>query len=357
MSPLFRHWSVGVIGYAVVAVAAVYVTGYVRRQRVTGDRAGLPFWRRRWQAASFLGGMVAIFVALESPIGYYSDFLFWVHMIQYLLLTVVAAPLIVIGAPWLIFLQALPARWRRGVTRTGFRRGWARPFRAFGRAVNRPLVAWPLFAANLWFWHMPWPYDQTLKYLPVQYTEHLLTLGLAILLWLQVINSYPLRSSLSYPGRLAFLASIAAQNWILSVLLTFGSGVWYAGYADLASRPGNISALQDQQIGAGILWIPGMVPIAMAAVGVAIQWMQRGRDADLDAELAALLATDDAGASLEPGPASATGVAPAPMPGAPEEGPGVPGLARPAGGGRRDRRAPSSWRPRRLELAPRHRLR
>ncbi|MGH9075033.1 MAG: cytochrome c oxidase assembly protein, partial [Acidimicrobiales bacterium] len=296
---LVRHWGLGPIGYVLIAVAIVHQVGYVRRQRAVADRTKDSYRLRRWRAASFLGGLAAVFVALQSPIDYWSDYLFWVHMIEHLLLIVVAAPLIVLGAPWLVLLRGLPVGWRRGVSRVGLRVGRTGPVAALGRAVNRPVVAWLIFVIDFWAWHMPGPYDATLRYPVLHYTEHITFLAFAILFWLQVIDSQPLRSRLSYPGRIAFLAAGAVQNWILAMALAFASGPWYAGYVHLAHRPGGITALDDQTIGAGIMWIPGMLPMALAVVLLALRMTRREEADDLDEALAELIASERAKAGAE----------------------------------------------------------
>jgi len=307
---ILDHWSVGPIGYVIIALGVLYEVGHVRRQRATHDRSAPEFRDRRIRAVAFLSGLAALFVAFESPIDYWSDWLFWVHMIQHLLILVVASPLIVVGAPWLLLLRGLPARvgpydgwpgraggWsvrpRRTVGRLAARVAAFGPLRALGRAVNRPVVAWLLAVVDVWVWHMPGPYDATLRSLPIHYAEHASFLLFGILFWLQVYDSYPLRSKLSPVGRLTFLAAWAAQNWILSMALAFASGPWYAGYADLAHRPEAISALQDQTIGAGIMWIPGMLPVALAVVLTAYRWLHPKQPVDLDTELAQLVADEE----------------------------------------------------------------
>lgn len=289
MGIVFGEWSFGPVTWVLVAVLAVHQIGYFRRQTVVADRSKSSYRRRRYQMWTFVGAMFVVWVAFESPVDYYSATLFWVHMIQHLLLVVVAAPLIVLSAPWLVLLRGLPPVPRRKVSRVALGARWLAPVRRLGRAVNQPVVAWLVFTVNFWAWHVPALYNLTLSNESVHYLEHGLFLGTGILFWLQVIDSYPLRSRLSFGGRMGFLVTDAIQNWILAMGLALASGPWYSGYAHLVTRPGGISALEDQQIGAGIMWVPGMIPIAIAVVFLAIRFVSDRGTQDLDLELGRLI--------------------------------------------------------------------
>lgn len=289
MENVFGYWSFGPVTWALVAVVVLHQVGYVRRQHVVADRTKASYKDRRSRMLAFLAAMFVLFVAFDSPLDYFSASLFWVHMCQHLLLMVVAAPLLVLSAPWLVLLRGIPVAPRRSLSRVALGAGWLSPIRRLGSAVNRPLVAWLLFVVSIWVWHRPVPYDWTLSNLTVHYTEHGMFFGLGVLFWLQVIDSYPLRSRLTYMERIAYLVAFAVQNWILAMSLTFASGPWYAGYAHLHSRPGGISALADQQLGAGIMWIPGMIPVFVTVVALAHRFVSNRNNSDVDGELARLV--------------------------------------------------------------------
>lgn len=244
---------------------ALHLLGERRAVVITGrprDRSA------RTRALMFYAGLLTIFVALASPIETLAKQLLWAHMIEHLLLLLVAAPLIVFSAPWMSLWRPLPLGLRRAVARTVVRSPYLAPIRAIVRALGRPLGAWLAFCVNLVFWHLPVMYDLTLRNTSAHALEHITFLLSGIVFWAQVIPSPPLRPSLSYQGRMAYVAAATIPNVGVSMLLAFSQAPLYAPYAELAHRPGGISALADQQIAAGIMWSAGDLPF-----GIAIAWL------------------------------------------------------------------------------------
>src|SRR5699024_360615 len=130
----------------------MYARGVARIWSRAGAGRGIP----RWRVIAFAGGMLAVAVALLSPLDALGDALLTAHMVQHLLLLVVAPPLLVLGTPITPTLVALPQQWRGTVTKTWYRsnaarRGW--------RWLNQPAVAWGLAAIVLWGWHVPFAYE------------------------------------------------------------------------------------------------------------------------------------------------------------------------------------------------------
>ncbi len=138
-----------------------------------------------------------------------------------------------------------------------------------------------LFIAGSWLWHLPALYDLALRNdLVHDYLEHNTFLLIGIIFWLQVIPSAPLRPLLPYLARIAYLLAAVIQNVALSLYLGFSPKALYTPYALLASRPGGISALTDQKIGAAIMWAVGDLPFVVAIIGIIQVWLwsefQRG---------------------------------------------------------------------------------
>src|SRR5450759_4671910 len=156
-----------------VAIAAMLyaVGGVVPRKRHTGSLV-------RWREVAFWLGLLTILLALQSPIEMLARQLFWMHMVQHLLLTVVAAPLLAIASPWTRLWRALPLAWRRSVAKPVFLHPSLASLRSAYHQVSRPGVIWTLAAANLWLWHLPALYDLTLRNHFVHHLEHGLFLGL-----------------------------------------------------------------------------------------------------------------------------------------------------------------------------------
>ncbi len=252
-------------------------------ERVAARRTGRPrdgLARRR--ALCFYAGLLAIVVAIATPIETLSKQLLWTHMIQHVLLLAVAAPLIVLGAPWMSLWRPLPLGMRRALARALVLSPRSAPVRAACHALSRPLVVLVVYSADLLAWHLPALYDLALRNSDVHAVEHLTFVGFGILLWAQVIASPPLRPSLTYPRRVGYLVAAMVPNVALSMVLAFSRSPLYPFYAHLAHRPGGISAITDQQIAAGIMWSFGDLPFAIAIVVLVVHWLN-GLDADANA--------------------------------------------------------------------------
>jgi putative membrane protein len=211
----------------------------------------------RWRACSFYAALAVIVVALEGPIDDNAPRLLWVHMLQHVLLIGFAAPLIVLGAPWMSIWRPLPLELRRGVARTVARSPLLSPLRALARMLRRPVAAWIAFNVDLLFWHLPFAYDLTLRSEAVHVLEHVTFLLFAVLLWSQLLDSPPLRAPLSPIARVYYCASSMIPGWVLSLVLAFAVRPLYPAYAHVIDAPGGISPLVDQQIAAGIMLVFG----------------------------------------------------------------------------------------------------
>jgi putative membrane protein len=227
----------------------------------------------RWRSVSFYAGLITVLIALQSPLDSLSDSLFWAHMIQHLLLLMVAAPLIVLGRPWMSMWRPLPLGFRRTVARTALRARWMAPVRAVFGFLALPVVAWVVFNVNLIAWHLPGPYSLTLENTAVHVVEHTSFVLFGILFWAQVMACPPAPRILSYGQRILFVGSSIIPNVLLSVVLAYASHPLYGPYAQLAHRPGGITALTDQRIGAGLMWTLGDLPFVIAIAVLAARWL------------------------------------------------------------------------------------
>jgi putative membrane protein len=245
-----------------VDIAAVlYVAGGVGRRH-----------KHPWRAAAFWLGLLSILLALQSPIEILARQLFWVHMVQHLLLMVVAAPLLALSAPWTRLWRALPLGVRRSVARPVFLDGRLSLLRWLYQQAARPGVIWVLAAANLWLWHLPPLYDLTLRNHLVHHLEHGLFLGLGVAFWAHVFDQHPFRAPLGTLARASYVFFAMVQSWGLAAILSFATGPFYA-YAQFPTRPGGISALMDQQLGGGMMWVPGAVTYSIVFIVLLFQWL------------------------------------------------------------------------------------
>jgi len=230
--------------------------------------------RRRWpwwRTALFLLGLAAIVASLGSPIDAIALELFSVHMVQHMLLLVVAAPLLLVGEPVRPLLRGLPFAIRRTVVRAIVRNT---AFRALVHLLRRPLVAAALYVTGLYAWHVPTLYDAAVESPTIHVLEHTWFLGTALLFWSVVIDPAPFRATLPYAARIPFLLLVgAAQNTILGGLLAFSDRSYYAPYATTTARYG-LDAAADQRLGGAIMWVPGDLIFLLAASFAFFLWLQ-----------------------------------------------------------------------------------
>jgi len=190
-------WTGGPALLWVLGAALLYWLGGRGRKGRSGDA---------WRTLSFVGGLVAIVVALDSPVDTVADELFWVHMVQHILLIGVAAPLLALARPWMRMWHGLPLGYRRDVAGAIARPRW-RPLRRAAVFIGGPVVSWLLFNLDFCVWHLPVLYDAALRWEFVHAVEHLTFFATALLFWTRVIPAAPWRSSLGELGKLAYLGS------------------------------------------------------------------------------------------------------------------------------------------------------
>ena len=255
--------------FLIVLAGLLYLRG--SRRRGPGYRAAS---ERRWRAAAFYGGLLSVVVALDTPVDPLAERLFAVHMAQHLLLLVVAPALIVLSAPWLRLWQPLPLGFRRTVAKTIARSRWCAPLRLLGRLLSRPLPALVLFSAVLLVWHLPSLYDATLSNQNVHEAEHATFFAAGVIFWLQVLDSPPVHARLTYGQRAVYLMGATLVSWVLAIVLAFANHPLYGGYAQLTHRPAGLSALADQQIAAGVMWVPGSIPFTIAIIWALYRWLE-----------------------------------------------------------------------------------
>ena len=254
MSYLTEHWSFDPFLVIVIAVVAWHEIGLARlAARARPERTR----ERRLRSIWFYAGLAVLLIAVESPLDYWAEDYFFVHMIQHLLLMFGAPTLIVAGVPWQPLLDALPRQGGKALTREVLTRGWARPVRAVAAFALRPWVAVTLFSAVMVIWHLPALYDLSQRNQVVHiWLVHGSYLAVGLLFWLQFIPSVPFRITMTPVSQACALLATNLVMWALAMAMGFLSSTsWYSVYGH---TPGvTLPAYADQQIGAGILWICG----------------------------------------------------------------------------------------------------
>jgi len=270
------EWSLDPLAVAGIALVAVAYVAAVRRIAAAHPANPHPA-HRSWL---FAGGLAAIGVALLSPIEAYEGQLFSVHMLQHMLVELVAAPLLLAGAPITLALRAANPRWRRGLLSVLHSR--------VVRALAFPVVAWVLFAAVNWGWHFSVLYDDALENQLLHYLQHATFLGAALLFWWPVIGADPSPWRLPHPVRLLYLFLAMPQNSFLGVAIMSASSVLYPHYVTNV-RDWGPTPLEDQQLGGVFMWVGGDLIFLAAMAVVVVMWMRHEdrRTVRLDARLAA----------------------------------------------------------------------
>jgi putative membrane protein len=244
--------------------AALYAAGVVRLWRHAGRGRGIT----AGQAAAFAAGWLTLAGALIGPLDRFSDDLFSVHMVQHELLMLVAAPLLVLGRPLAAWTWAFAPRQRRWI---GQATRW-RWLAWLWACITRPLVAWALHAVALWGWHVPDLFDAALHHEWIHVLQHTSFLGTALLFWWSVLG----RDPRSNHGGFALVSVFTTMlhTSALGALLTFATSAWYPTYAAAGGAMG-LTAVEDQQIGGLVMWIPGGTAYLIAALVLVARLLAR----------------------------------------------------------------------------------
>jgi len=254
---------------------------FARRHRVAGVY--------QTRATFFMLGYTALLVALLSPLHAVGEQLFSVHMVQHLLLTLVAAPLLLLSNSMPVLLFALPLRYRAQVGGLFGRPGWPRSLLLW---LGKPLVAGMIFVVTQWAWHQPLAYQWALENRWAHYFEHVTFFVTAVLFWWPVIGAAPLPSPLGYPARMAYTFLGWMPNTLLGAGIVLSHAPLYSLYVASAAQYG-IDPAVDQQLAGLIMWIPGDVLFASILMLLLVAYMNHEEreaeriDRELDARDAA----------------------------------------------------------------------
>jgi putative membrane protein len=233
------------IGTGLLGALYVYGIGPLRRRFGWGPPAS------RWQILSFCAALVVLLVSLNGPVHDLSDYyLFSVHMMQHLVLTLLFPPLLLAGLPgWLL----RPLLVRPGVF-------------PLARLLTRPWVAALIFSVSIAAWHIGPYYDLMMRDHEVHIATHLMFIVTATLMWWPVMSPVPELPRLSPGLGMLYLFLVGIPMQIVAALITFADEVLYPWYVT-APRMWGLSPLDDQQLGGLLMWIPGNLWM-FGAIGV-----------------------------------------------------------------------------------------
>ena len=237
----------------VFLVAAYYHV--IVRWRPAGGTAAT-----KMQQAAFVGGTVLLFLALNGPLHDLSDnFLFSAHMIQHLLMTLIVAPLWLLGLPSWGLQRVLRAPAALGT----------------GRFLTNPLVAFAIYNLVFIGWHFPRLYNWALLDHSVHIVQHIMFLGASVLMWWPVVSPVPELERLQTPVRMLYLFAIGIPMSVVSAIITLAERAMYPWYEAAPRVFSSLSAVDDQQLGGLIMWVPGMIVFWIAITIIFFRWSNR----------------------------------------------------------------------------------
>jgi putative copper resistance protein D len=262
MLSFLGSWSLEPIPLAGIVGATVAYLVAVRMVNRAHPHTPVP--RRR--TVAWLSGIALIGLALLSPIETFSDSIFTVHMVQHLLLAMVAPPLLALGAPATLALRAATPRLRRSLVLPILHS------RIIG-ALSWPPLGWLAFAVVMWVTHFSPLFNAALEDALLHNFEHLLFVVAGLLFWWPVIGADPSRWRLRPVGRMVYLGTQMPFNAAVGLAIYFAPAVLYAHYATLG-RTWGLDAFTDQQVAGIVMWGAGDT-ILLAALVLAIgAWLR-----------------------------------------------------------------------------------
>ena len=253
---------------AVAALVSIAVYSVGRRRLLrAGRRTAARF--PRWRQLSFVFGWLGLLVAIATPLDAAAERSLSAHMIQHMLLALVVPPLWWFGAPAMPMLMGLPRSWRSGVVGPIFAAPW---FRAALRRAIHPVVGWVLMAVTTLGWHVPAAYELAIQNPTWHLIEHVSMLGAGLVFWLPVVAPFPYRSPWPRIALTPYLVSADLVNTVVSAALAFADTPVYSWYGKLAAARG-VDAVLDQQLAAGLMWVPGNLVYLIPAMVITARWM------------------------------------------------------------------------------------
>jgi putative membrane protein len=241
------------IGWLLMGAAYLLCAGPLRH-RFAGSEA-VPLW----QLGCFASGMLIMLLALQGPLHELSDyFLFSAHMVQHLLIMLVMPPFLLLGTPgWMLRpLLRIP-----GV-------------RQIASVLTRPVAAFLLVNILFGIWHFPAPYDLMMRDHLVHKLMHLKIMAVGVILWWPVMSPLPELPRIPGPLQMLYLFVLGVPMMIVAVVIAFADSHFYSWYAQ-APRIFPLSVLDDQKLGALIMWIPGALVMWSGITFAYFRWSRR----------------------------------------------------------------------------------
>jgi putative membrane protein len=234
----------------------IYLVGWRRLLgRACRGRAAL-----NRQAVLFSIGWLILALALVSPLHQAGERSFAAHMFEHELLMLAAAPLLALSRPLATMLWAFPPSTRRGLGAASL---WS-PLKAIWKTLTGPVTATLLQSAALWLWHMPAFFDRALASTGWHTAQHLSFLITSLFFWTAMFDTSKRPGAIGVAALCLFATSVTSGA--LGALMAFSQSPWYRAYAELGIAPFGLSPVEDQQLAGLLMWVPGGLVHALAAL-------------------------------------------------------------------------------------------
>jgi cytochrome c oxidase assembly factor CtaG len=244
-----------------LVTAVVYLRGWCRL------RSLLPNVASTWRLICFISGVLALWIAVGSPLAAFDDDLLSIHMVQHILLMAVAPPLILLGAPALPFLRGVPQSFVRYGLGPLLR--W-RPVQQIGQFMTHPVFCWLVATVTLIAWHSPTAFEFALRSDFWHEIEHASFFASSLLFWWPVVQPWPSMSRWPRWSVPFYLFTGMMANDALSAFLSFSDRVFYPSYGS-PSRIFSISPLDDQALAGALMWVFSSFVYLLPAVAITLQ--------------------------------------------------------------------------------------
>jgi putative membrane protein len=251
-------WSIPPLAtFALVLTGLTYLRGaWLLR------RAGYPYLPA-WRISSFLLGEFALWFALASPLDTFSSFVLTAHMLQHMILMMVAPPLLLLGEPLIPIVRGLP----RFAARE-----FAGPFLNWQLAGRIGLI----LGTVMFVWHVPGPYELAVRSSAWHEIEHACFFFASIIFWWPVIQPWPSRAYWPRWAMVPYLVIADLQNTVLSAVLVFSDRILYPSYGH-GPRLFGFTPQEDQAAAGAMMWVVGSLAFIVPAVLIAMRELSRRR--------------------------------------------------------------------------------
>jgi putative membrane protein len=265
MPPQLAHVGGGTLEpLQLVGVAVVAIAYWKRAGTLAGEGKPVSAWR----SGCFAAGLALIVAGLVSPLAHMGEELLLAHMIQHLLVGDLAALLIVLGltGPLLQPLLAI-----RAIDRL--------------RVLTHPLVAFPLWAASLYVWHVPALYQGALASEPLHALQHACFLGFGVLMWMPLVGPLPKPDWFGIPAKIGYVFGVRLAGTVLGNVFMWSNEVFYPDYAPGEADFG-ISPLTDQGTAGVLMTIEGGLVTLGVLAWLFLKWAEQDSERQRLVELA-----------------------------------------------------------------------